>query len=274
MGKELVGYELSEKAASTVERGAPSQAPVYVTLGDLSPELLTPHADPGFVLAGQGEFLFVGLWDALTASSASFERIVKSHVRYLHDLQGGLFQQMQIPGSVLAKLVSTVANFPRDELLEVHSTPERIFGVPAPLIVRREGEPGAVQASDAAQADGPARDLTNIGSADGAAFGDDEGEADPVPPADEPPLSERILHALKHSATDFRTVTSLAKELGVDKYAMESELDKLSDKVRRPLGQEARYPDWYRLTDAGPTRQEKRARLKAIVTFSSMDDNF
>ncbi|MHC9292036.1 hypothetical protein ACRCUN_06185 [Mycobacterium sp. LTG2003] len=97
---------------------------------------------------------------------------------------------------------------------------------------------------------------------------------EPLDVAD-PDLSGRILKALDASTTDFRTVVSLADELGVTREAVQQELNQLGEsRVRRPLGQEKRYPDWYRLTKKGPTRQERLGRLKAILGFSAMDDDF
>lgn len=87
--------------------------------------------------------------------------------------------------------------------------------------------------------------------------------------------SNRLIEALADSATDFRTVSSLADQLGVPVATVKHELDRLGPEVvRRPLGQEKHYPDWYRLTEKGPTRQERMGRLKAIFGFSSMDDDF
>jgi AraC-like DNA-binding protein len=90
----------------------------------------------------------------------------------------------------------------------------------------------------------------------------------------DPELPKRIQRALEESTTDFRTVASLADELGVSERLIRRGLNDLGEVVRRPLGQESRYPDWYRLSANGPTRQEKRARWKAILSFAMMDDDF
>lgn len=90
----------------------------------------------------------------------------------------------------------------------------------------------------------------------------------------DPHLSDRVLIALDNAVTDWRTVASLAEELNVNEEQMRKALRVLGDQVRRPIGQEKRYPDWYRLASRGYTRQEKWARLKAIVTSTSMDDDF
>lgn len=90
----------------------------------------------------------------------------------------------------------------------------------------------------------------------------------------EPTLAERLLVALRNSVTDWRTVKSLAEELGVAENQVLHSLRALGDRVRRPVGQEKRYPDWYRLSERGLTRQERWARFKAVVTSSSMDDDF
>lgn len=90
----------------------------------------------------------------------------------------------------------------------------------------------------------------------------------------DPELLRRLLQALQESSTDFRTVASLADEFGVSEDVIRRELDDLGDAVRRPLGQELHYPDWYRLAAKGPTRQERRARWKAVLSFGSMDDDF
>lgn len=87
-------------------------------------------------------------------------------------------------------------------------------------------------------------------------------------------LSDRVIKALDASTADFRTISSLADELAASNDAVKRELDHLGQKVRRPLGQEYRYPDWYRLTQRGPTRQERLGRLKAILGFTAMDDDF
>lgn len=282
------GNTPTKPGASSDERDQPRERHIYVTLGDLSPELLDPTANPAFVVAGQGESLFVGLWDAMTPTA--LERMVRSHIRYL---PSGAFQQMQISGTMLAELVSTVANLPRDELLEVSRSPRGFTETVLPGIgTGVAGGGGGLLGI--APARGPADDDARFSAGwddpdDIDVFviedsgqeisqeprpDDDTKDVEAPSEPDEPSLGEKILHALKHSPTDFRTVKSLAKELGVGKRTIEDELEKLGDQVRRPLGQEARYPDWYRLTEKGPTRQEKRARLKAIVTFSSMDDDF
>lgn len=88
-------------------------------------------------------------------------------------------------------------------------------------------------------------------------------------------LRKRLLEALDQSRTDWRTVASLADELGVSKAQVQQELSMLEPQiVRRPRGQESKYPDWYRLTARGLTASEKLLRLKAIVTFSILDDDF
>lgn len=96
---------------------------------------------------------------------------------------------------------------------------------------------------------------------------------EPLEVAD-PDLGNRLVKALDASTTDFRTIASLADELGVAQDAVQHELNRLGDKVRRPLGQESRYPTWYRLASRGPTRQERMGRLKAIFGFTAMDDDF
>ncbi|WP_191496158.1 hypothetical protein [Mycobacterium simulans] len=96
---------------------------------------------------------------------------------------------------------------------------------------------------------------------------------EPLDVAD-PDLSNRLINALDAATSDFRTVASLADELGAPENVIRHELERLGDRVRRPLGQENRYPDWYRLTQRGPTRQERLGRLKAILGFAAMDDDF
>ena len=88
-------------------------------------------------------------------------------------------------------------------------------------------------------------------------------------------LRKRLITALQESQTDWRTVSSLADELDVSVAQVRHELSILEpETVRRPRGQESKYPDWYRLTSRGLTRPEKLLRLKAIVTFAIVDDDF
>jgi hypothetical protein len=109
---------------------------------------------------------------------------------------------------------------------------------------------------------------------------DSVGEAQPVIAGkiahekDNSDLATRLLEALEYSTTDFRTTESLARELDVDEHTIRRGLHDLGDTVRRPLGQQSKYPNWWRLTKKGPTRGEQLARMKAVLTFSRMDDNF
>lgn len=71
-------------------------------------------------------------------------------------------------------------------------------------------------------------------------------------------VAAQVLRAFENSATDFRTLESLAGELGIDQDAVWAAIYHLGDRIRRPLGHFGlKYGDWFRLTSRGPTREER-----------------
>lgn len=88
--------------------------------------------------------------------------------------------------------------------------------------------------------------------------------------------SGAVTAAIARSSADFRTVLSIADELDAKPSEVRRALAMLesSGVVRRPVVVGSRYDDWYRLVSRGLTRQEKRARWRALVTFQSMRDNY
>ena len=78
-------------------------------------------------------------------------------------------------------------------------------------------------------------------------------------------LQDQIVDALRRSQTDFRTVQSLANELGTSVTAVRHTLRALGTRVRNPLHGGAAYADWYRLTDNGPTSRERLQHMLVMA---------
>jgi hypothetical protein len=86
-------------------------------------------------------------------------------------------------------------------------------------------------------------------------------------------LRNVIRRALDKASSDFRTPASLAKELKVDETIIRKTLLRMDD-VRRPVVPDSKYDDWFRLKSRGLSREEKRARWFATMTFSRMRDDY
>lgn len=85
-----------------------------------------------------------------------------------------------------------------------------------------------------------------------------------------------VCRAVRQSSADFRTVGSLADETGMPPSLVHHHLSFLEREglVRRPVMLGRPYDEWFRDTRRGLTRQERRARWRAIVTFTPMRDGF
>jgi len=83
-------------------------------------------------------------------------------------------------------------------------------------------------------------------------------------------LAVRLIESLEKSGTDFRTVDSLANELGAESDMVRQELDGLYPVVRKAISLSAHYDDWYRLSSKGLTPNERRSHLRALITFQSL----
>ncbi|EFQ84694.1 hypothetical protein HMPREF0063_10035 [Aeromicrobium marinum DSM 15272] len=79
-------------------------------------------------------------------------------------------------------------------------------------------------------------------------------------------LEDRLERALAASDTDWRTVDSLAGELGVSAAATREAIRRMGSKVRRPARTKKSEEDWYRLSSRGLTWQE---RLRILLAFAS-----
>lgn len=80
-------------------------------------------------------------------------------------------------------------------------------------------------------------------------------------------LAVRVLQVMENSKSDFRTPDSLARELAVSEADVRSALVILGDKVRRPLGGEDLYPDWFRPTSRRATPREKWWRFRTLAGY-------
>jgi hypothetical protein len=79
-------------------------------------------------------------------------------------------------------------------------------------------------------------------------------------------VAERLTRALEASPTPWRSVTSLASELGVEVDAVRDSLDALGTSVRTPVGARGEELAWYRLASDGMTWQEHWRMLKAVLS--------
>lgn len=86
-------------------------------------------------------------------------------------------------------------------------------------------------------------------------------------------LTKLVLKAMKQDNHDFQPVHWIADRLASDPAEIRAVLEKLPE-VRRPVYGGGKFADWYRLRTKGLTRRERLARLRALVTFEPMDDNF
>lgn len=89
-------------------------------------------------------------------------------------------------------------------------------------------------------------------------------------------LALRIAEEIKTTPSDFATVTSIAAALSLSGEEVRGRLPQLVEAglVRRPVMPEAKFDDWCRWVARGLTRAEKWSRVRAIVTFAPMRDNF
>ena len=88
-------------------------------------------------------------------------------------------------------------------------------------------------------------------------------------PSTLPTIARVVAHELEKGKVDFRTVDSLASDLGVQRHHVVQGLTALGDQVRRPWGAEDRFPDAYRLTKDGYTWREKLWRFRAFAGRTS-----
>lgn len=78
-------------------------------------------------------------------------------------------------------------------------------------------------------------------------------------------IAPLVLKAMTESPSDFRTPGSLAQEIGVAEPEVRRALAHLGDQVRRPVGGEPLYPDWFRVTARGMTGRELWWRIRALL---------
>lgn len=83
------------------------------------------------------------------------------------------------------------------------------------------------------------------------------------------PLPLAVMAAMVASRSDFRTVASLAAELGKPETDVRLALSLLGEAVRRPIGAERKFPDVYRISSRGLTRREKWWRFRSIAGRTS-----
>ena len=76
-----------------------------------------------------------------------------------------------------------------------------------------------------------------------------------------------VVDSLTKSSFDFRTVGSLAAELGLSERSTRLVLNELERRglIRRPYARGAAYRDWYRLSSRGPTWRERLGVLRAVA---------
>jgi hypothetical protein len=82
-------------------------------------------------------------------------------------------------------------------------------------------------------------------------------------------LAQLVHKTMDASTSDFRTPHSLAEELGASEADVRAALVRLDTKVRRPLGGEDLYPNWYRLTSKGRTWREIWWRFRAVAGLTT-----
>jgi hypothetical protein len=75
---------------------------------------------------------------------------------------------------------------------------------------------------------------------------------------------------LEKSATSWRSVESMATEIGADAFTVREALGLLGDKVRNPVGAVGREHDWYRLTSKGYTWQENWRTVRAMLSRTAI----
>lgn len=85
-------------------------------------------------------------------------------------------------------------------------------------------------------------------------------------------LPQKIKDALARTELDWRTPSSLAKELGATENQVRRALFDLGGEVRNPITPGSKYADWYRLSSKSLTRNERLARIKAVLTGSWLGD--
>lgn len=81
------------------------------------------------------------------------------------------------------------------------------------------------------------------------------------------PFDQEILEALRTSRADFRTATSLARQLDVSEEDVRLSLKKslAQGLVRNPVTADVGYRDWFRLVTRGLTWRERWRRLRAVA---------
>jgi hypothetical protein len=79
-------------------------------------------------------------------------------------------------------------------------------------------------------------------------------------------VSDQLLIALAKSDPDWRTVSSLANELGVSDLTIREAIAAAGGKVRHPVGAKGEERDWVRLASKGYTWQEHYRILKSYLS--------
>lgn len=83
-------------------------------------------------------------------------------------------------------------------------------------------------------------------------------------------LLDDIRDLLLSTTSDFRTIESMARQLGRSTTEVRVALGLLGGEVRRPLGRDPRHATWYRLASRGLTRSERWLRFRAIASRTSI----
>lgn len=71
---------------------------------------------------------------------------------------------------------------------------------------------------------------------------------------------------LEKSPTDWRKVSSIAREIEATVDDVHAALRALGDKVRTPVGATAEEADWYRLVSKGLTKREQWRLVRAVIS--------
>ncbi|PRY17621.1 hypothetical protein [Pseudosporangium ferrugineum] len=82
-------------------------------------------------------------------------------------------------------------------------------------------------------------------------------------------LAVRVMNAIEDSKWDFRTPEGLAEELEVAEDEVRAALERLGDRVRRPIGATEEYRDWYRSSAKPRTRKERWWLFRALAGHTS-----
>ncbi len=86
-------------------------------------------------------------------------------------------------------------------------------------------------------------------------------------------VAGQLAVSLEKSRTPWRSVESLANEIGVNEDDVRQGLRHLGSDVRRPVGANGRERDWYRLAREGLTWQEHWRLLRASVSRTPLESD-